>query len=380
MNAYINIFDKDLVWKGMLDSVESLVLRTSWHEIPNSDLRVSVYTTGAEELQIGRILIINNQTDKALIIEDITRSLNEPYLDISCIPLKGLLNWRICHPSDAKVFTNQTQSEIMMIIPFNNLVSQTRDLDRKFWAGTGASSNKNMFGVTGIKKYGELIDFTIDWKTGYMGDTIVQISKMYVAGGHPVGWNVFINDSFTQYVMDTYKATNRSINQLLLPPVVFSEDFGNIKNAIYNKNNKEWRNVAYMNWNNGTTDQSTAVGNTKPFPTVGYNRKEILIDSTKKTSNEVIAEGRSELNKRLMVESFNAEIINNSNTMSTYGVDWFLGDIVTIQSKELQVSVDAQITEIQETYASGEYTLEATFNEGQPNLIQLIKQEISRRK
>lgn len=373
----INIFDKDLVWHGMLDSVESLVHRTSWHEIVNSDLRISIDSAGAEQLQIGRILIVNNQTDKGLIIEDITRNLNEPYLDITCIPFKGMLNWRICHPSDAKVFTNQTQSEVMMIIPFNNLVSQTRDNDRKFWAGLGASSGKNMFGVAGIKKYGELIDFTIDWKTGYMGDVLVNISKMYASGGYPIGWNIYTN--FNQFVLDTYRATNRSINQATLPPVVFSEEFGNIKNATYNINNKEWRNVAYMNWNNGTADQSTAVGNTKPYPTVGFNRKEVLIDSSKKTSNEVIAEGRSELNKRLMVESFTAEIINNTNTMSTYGLDWFLGDIVTIQSQKMMIEVDAQVTEITETYASGEYTLEATFNEGQPNLIQLIKHEISRR-
>ena len=66
--------------------------------------------------------------------------------------------------------------------------------------------------------------------------------------------------------------------------------------------------------------------------------------------------------------------------MTTYLKDWFLGDIVTIQSKEMGVTVDAQITEITETYADGLYSLEATFNEGQPNLIQLIKQEINRRK
>jgi hypothetical protein len=377
----IQIFDTDLVWKGMLDSVISLVHRSSWHEIVNSDLTIGVNTVGAEELEIGRILVVNNQKDKALIIEDITRNLNEPTIDITCTSLKNLLNWRICHPTDTLDFVGKRQSEIMMIIPFNNLVQQTRDLDRKFWSSAGRTGNKNMFGVTGIKYYGDTIDFIVDWKTGYMGDAIVSIAKMYSAGGYPVGWNIYINASWNQFVMDTYQATNRSINQTLKSPVVFSAEFGNIKNATYNKNNKDWRNVAYMMYTDvANAAQTLAVGNTKQGATVGFNRKEIIIDSTKNTTPKVGAEANSELNKRLMVESFTAEILNNPNTMSTYLKDWFLGDIVTIQSKEMGISIDAQVTEITETYADGQYTLEATFNEGQPTLIQLIKQEINRRK
>jgi len=181
--------------------------------------------------------------------------------------------------------------------------------------------------------------------------------------------------------MDCYKPTNRSTSAFGTgSPVVFSEEYGNIKNATYNTNNKDWRNVAYMNWSSGASTYSTAVGDVTNGATVGFNRKEIIIDSSKVNQTEVTHEGWSELHKRPVIESFTAEIINNPNTMTTYLKDWFLGDIVTIQSKEMGVTVDAQITEITETYADGLYSLEATFNEGQPNLIQLIKQEINRRK
>jgi hypothetical protein len=65
---------------GQIDSVKSLIHRTSWHDIPNSELTVSKTTQGMEELQIGRILVINNQRDKALIIEDFNVSLNDEYI------------------------------------------------------------------------------------------------------------------------------------------------------------------------------------------------------------------------------------------------------------------------------------------------------------
>lgn len=379
MDCTINIFDTDLVWKGLIDNPVSLTHKTSWHEITNSTLVVSKDAANIEELQVGRILTVNNQKDKALVIETITRNLDESTFSYDCIPLKGILNWRICHPSDYAGETQRHQAEFMMIIPYNNLVSQTRDNDRKFWSSAGAAGGKNMFGVVGIKTYGDIVDYTIDWNTGQMGDAIVSIAKMYSAGEHPIGWNIYITDAFDYLYMDTYQAIDRSINQTALPPVVFSEDFGNIKNATWTNSNKDWRNVAYMNWTDANNAaQDSPVGNTSHGATIAFNRKEIIISSSKKTSNEVVAEGRSALNARPIVESFTADIVNNDRTMSTYGVDWNLGDIVTIQSSELDVSVDAQITEIDEVYANGEYSISATFNEGQLNLVQLIKQEIRR--
>ena len=96
-----------------------------------------------------------------------------------------------------------------------------------------------------------------------------------------------------------------------------------------------------------------------------------------------MTEGYSELNKRPHVENFTAEIVNNTNTMSTYNEDWFLGDIVTVQSKEIKrneiLSLDVMITEIEEVYDQGEYSINATFGEGKLTLIQLVKNAIDQK-
>lgn len=376
----INVYDSDLVWKAQIDSVESFTHRTSWHEMPNSELKVSKAAQGIEELLTGRILVVNNQKDKALIIEDMNTTLTDQYWTFTLIPLKAMLNYRICHPSDTGTFTARTQSEVMMIIPFNNLVSQVRDNDRKFMDTTNA---RNMFGVTDLKIYGDTIDFTVDWNTGYMGDAVVSIAKMFSAGKFPIGWNIYINSTWSAFHMDTYNAVNKTIHQSALPPVVFSEEYGNIKDANYTYSIKDWRNVAYMVWTNGTTETNTPVGNTTHGATRNFLRKEIIIKSSKKASNEVQNEGRSELNKRPHVESFTAEIINNENTMSTYGEHWNIGDIVTIQTRSLKkdtvISVDAQITAIEEIYANGEYSINATFGEGKLTFVQLIKNAITQK-
>jgi hypothetical protein len=384
MKLQINIFDKDLIWRGAIDAVKSLTHRTSWHEIKNSELTIGKSAQGVEEMGIGRILIINNQLDKALIVEDMVTSLDDEFWNFTLIPLKGMLNYRICHPTDSGSFTGMRQTEIMQRLIMNNLITQTRDTDRFFWNTT---QTKNLLAVTPIKSYGDLLDFTPDWDSGYLGEVIVTISKMFgEESNYPMGWNVSIKEDFSGFLFDCYYGTHKHINQIALPPVVFSEEFGNIKNASYEYSIKEWRNLAYMVWKEEGADaieKANAVWTLVYGATTGFNRKEIIIDSSKKILNEVKAEGRSELNKRPHVESFTAEIINNENTMTTYNKDWVVGDIVTIQSREifkgLQISMDAMITGIEEIYDEGEYTINATFGEERLTFLQLIKNAINQK-
>jgi hypothetical protein len=201
----------------------------------------------------------------------------------------------------------------------------------------------------------------------------------------PMGWNIEIKEDYSGFLFDCNYGTHKHIDQTNLPPVVFSEEFGNIKNASYEYSIKEWRNVVYMIWKaeGADTENDITVGNIEHGATIGFNRKEIIIDSSKKTQNEASSEGRSELNKRPHVESFTAEIIDNKNTMTTYNKDWFVGDIVTIQSREifkgLQISMNAMITEIEEIYDDGEYTINATFGEEKLTFLQLIKNAINQK-
>lgn len=363
---------------GIVDHIQSLIYRSSWHEIPISELKVSKTAQGAEELQIGRILVINNQLNKALIIEDVVTSLDDLYWNFTCIPLKGMLNYRICHPTDSGDYIATKQSTIMTKIVEGNLITQTRDNDRKFLHSV---SGANMFSVAAIGAFGDLIDYTINWENGYIGDVLSNVSKMYgLAALYPLGWNVYIKPDYSGFELDVWHGIHKHIDQTELPPVVFSEEFGNIKNATYEYSVKEWRNFVYSTYMTETGQTNVPIGNTTHGATKGFNRKELIIDSGKETVKEATDIGYLELNKRPHVETFTAEIINNENTMTTYGVDWFLGDIVTIQSKEIKknqiLSMNVMITEVEEIFDNGEYSITATFGEGKLKLIQLIKNAI----
>jgi hypothetical protein len=376
---HINIFTRNLVWIGMVEEVETFIHRTSWHEVSTSELRVSKTAQGVDELQVGRILIVNDQKDKALIIDDLTASLNDNYITFNLTSIKALLNYRICHPADSGSFISLTQSEVMMRLVEKNLVTQTRDVSRYFWKSDGT---KNMLTVAPIKFLGSIIDFVVDWKTGNLGEAITSIAKMNATDAEPLGWNIVVTEDLGAFEMNVWEARQKHINQTTLPPVIFSEEFGHLKNATYENSIKEWKNSIYVFWNDGAADQVNLVEEIADISS--FDRREMIIESSKETANQVTVEGRSELNKRPKVESFTGEIINNDRTMSTYKEDWQLGDIVTIQSKEVLkgkvISLDAQITEIEEIYDSGEYSINATFGKGKLSLVELIKNAIEQKK
>ena len=378
MKVKLDIFDTDLVWKGTIEDIQTLVLRSSWNEITNSELRVSSSAQGVEELQIGRVLVVNADRTKATIIEDLEISLDEQTFIYTLVPLKALLNMRVAHPSDSSVFTNKTQSNIMQNLVKSNIYENTRDTNRKFIKSDGVT---NMFAVASIKEYGDLMDFTVNWETGPLGDLMTTLSKVNGTTGDPLGWNVYIHSAWQLFYMDVYQSTNRTINQSTNPPVIFSEDFGNLKNATYSEAINDWKNWGYVIWDNNDVETVTSVANSKYGTAKWFNRREIILDSSKKASTQVSAQGRAELRKRPRIQSFEAEVINNLDTMSVYNVDWFLGDIVTVQSNILKntlISLDVQITEIEETYDNGEYSMGVTFGDGRLTLIQKIKNTITK--
>jgi hypothetical protein len=371
----INIFDTDLKWQGLIEEVESFIHRTSWHESVISELRVSKKSTNYSELQIGRILVVNNQWDKALIIEEINTTLTDNFSSYICSNLKGILNWRVLAPIDSPDYIAEPQAAVMMKLVSSQLIEQTRDTKRYFTN----SQDEQMLAIDTIKNYGRLIDYiSEEWNTGYLGDILTEISKMNeAAASYPIGWNITIKD-FASLVFDTFEATNRSVNQTERPPVVFSDRFANLQNISFTESIKEWRNVLYAVYSAEDIlyylelDRAEVYGESK-----GFNRKEMIIQSNQTSAEAVTGEGLAELNKRPKVESFTAEIIDNPNTLTTYQIDWFLGDIVTVQSRQLGISMDVQITQIEEIYANSEYSLNVTFGEGKLNLIQLIKNELN---
>jgi len=85
--------------------------------------------------------------------------------------------------------------------------------------------------------------------------------------------------------------------------------------------------------------------------------------------------GQSKLAEYADLKTYECKINPFSNLR--YKEDYDLGDIVTCTSKKWGVTIDARITEVEEIYEENGVSLNVTFGNNIPTLIDKIKQVVS---
>ena len=81
--------------------------------------------------------------------------------------------------------------------------------------------------------------------------------------------------------------------------------------------------------------------------------------------------GATELATMIETYTFKSTIRADSNL--AYKDDFDLGDRVTCIEKRWGIKINSRITEISQTWEKGKTTLEATFGESTPTLLEAIK-------
>jgi hypothetical protein len=148
---------------------------------------------------------------------------------------------------------------------------------------------------------------------------------------------VFIYNKNLVFIV--YKGLDRSYAQTDRPYVVFSDDFDNILNSTYERRSEEYANCTLVaGEGEGIARITTTVNNTLS----GLERTEVYTDARDLSSNSGSAEaidsatylkllaerGRESLAALGVTEGFSGEVTTEGSF--TYGVDFDLGDTVTV--------------------------------------------------
>ena len=178
------------------------------------------------------------------------------------------------------------------------------------------------------------------------------------------GWDVYISNG--KYNFTLYKGTDRTYNQQVVPPVVFSSQFDNLISSIYTFNLEGYQNAALVGGEGEGTSQRRAIIGTAS----GLDRYEAYIDGSDVSSNgEIITEetylamlrdyGQSMIDKTAYVEKFESSI--DPNGLYLINRDYFLGDLVQIEN-EAGIKAAPRITEIIYSEDSGGVSVVPTFS------------------
>ena len=346
-----------------------------------------------DALQMGRIIFLDGDLDNPYEILKKAIKLDEKGKETEDWEVKALSSrkWmedRIFMPEGVtkKKFTQKEADEIMLDLLTTEVLEPTdekRIFPRFRWSGDIAKSTKAI--DYEIERYKALSDAFDDVST----DT-------------NVGWRIVVNPTDKIFDFTMYPVTNRSYSQTDVSPVIFSPEFRTLQTAEYTEDETEYKNVAIILGQGEGLDRHMAVINSEAS---GFERRELYVDArdvedtySKTTTTTVLNEngepeeltvtadvardpesiqkellrkGNDKLETRMRSRYFSGQVQNSS---FVYKRDWFIGDIVTVEHRGWNMTLDAQVTEVLEVHEAGKpYTVEVVFDHGIPTLIDKLK-------
>jgi hypothetical protein len=204
-----------------------------------------------------------------------------------------------------------------------------------------------------------------------------------IATTNELGIRTLLDIQNKQMLFDVYQGLDRTAGQNENAPAIFSREFENVLEQEYTDSFNNYRNtVLVAGEGEGVEREFVAIENGQ-----GLDRYELFIDARDLQSEidgttipieeyrEILKNrGISKLSEYKEIQTFESKINLNSNL--TYKEDFDLGDVVTCTSKKWGITIDTRITEIEEVYEETGKQINVTFGNNIPSLIDKIKQVV----
>jgi hypothetical protein len=369
----IRILSSNIDIIGEVDNYESMFFSRKFHETGDIELTINRYKKHADAFLKGNLILVGKDLNKVFLIKHREIELDEDGKAtenwiIKGLALKTVVGQRITMPPSTTAYDNkQGNAETVMKHYVNNNCINPVDPRRKI---------EQLVLAPNLNR-GE----TVSWQSRFknLADELTDIS---LATG--LGWDVTIDLKTKKWVFDVVVGKNVTVNQSSNPPVIFSPQFESLQSLHYTESEMNYKNTAYVGGQGeGVERRIIELGQD-----TGLNRHELFIDArdvsekddddNEREEADIIKDltdrGNQELSQLVQEHYLEGQILTYSPF--EYQVDYDLGDIVTIQSKDWGVTMDTRITEVKEIYETDGFRIEGTFGNNIPTLTQKIKKSL----
>ena len=352
------VYDLALRRLAVLDNYRSVQLERRYNGVGQLKVEAPLTDTTRDSLGIDRIVYIDG---RAAIIDDVQYLDDKDGGRIVCrgCDLVGILGRRI--NADIVSYTNIGAEALMYRLVLDNCVAP-KDVRRRMPGIVNCGSIGLTERITKQDSYSNLVDLLTDIARTATADGIIS----------PLGYTVRPDFAAGTLVFEVYRGADRR------GQVVFDAAYDNVLSYDYCCSDNGCNNVAYAF---GTGEGADRIGTVWPDTHSGYDRRELYVDARDLTQDEgVTADAyRALLQQRAAeklaaiprVETFAAEIAPSSNYR--LGVDYNLGDVVTVSSRAWGLRMHTRVTAVQEIYETSGYSLNVTFGDDVPTLIERVK-------
>ncbi|HDK7179740.1 TPA: siphovirus ReqiPepy6 Gp37-like family protein [Clostridium botulinum] len=343
---------------GVLDTYESFTNTRRFYNYGEFELRISANKPHVDKLIKNNLILLGKAYNKVGIV--LHREFNyqqggenTDLLLIKGITLQGLTKRRRIVPPVGQDFDScigNQETIIKYFVDKNciNPLDSKRKIDNLILAEDKKRGNEDRWRGS----YENLADKL---------QTIGEYSKL--------GWNISLDHKQKKFIFDVMQGRNLTVNQNTNPPVIFRSDFNNIFTRHYIESIINSSNVAYTGTREDKDKIVLQIGEA-----TGFERIETFVDCNSDDVEEINQTGKAKLQEFKEIKTFNLDV--NPLETFVYEKDYDLGDIVTIQDRKLKITMDSQITEIQEQYGKEGLKLKVTFGSSIPTLLTAIKRMV----
>lgn len=340
----ITIIDNKFNKLGVVDEYESFMFTKKYHGIGSFEFHLHSTNNNAEYLQKENIIFTTE--DKAFIILYRQANTVDDTLVVKGLELKSYFSrWLTEPPRGQSHFKMTDRTGFIMTL----LTGEA--LDRL---------GLPMFSVN-LAGLGKEITYQSRYK-----NLAEELEKMSIYGG--VGWDVRLDIKNKEFIIHLYEGVNRTSSQTENAPAIFSVEYDNVSNQELIESRMDYANVAIVaGQGEGVEREIVRVGTN-----LGLQTYETFVDARDiKISSELPARGQEKLMGMQEIITFDSEVIADSNLV--YEVDYNLGDLVTNESKDWDITIDRRITGITEIYEKDGFRLKIEFGQGLPGVMDMLK-------
>ena len=278
---------------------------------------------------------------------------------------------------------------LMLTVPNQNIINKL--VNDNYIRPVDIARTFERFSILQQGNYGGT---SVEYKAEFGASVEDEIYNRALVG--KLGFDILVNERAKLYGFWLYKgndltATNTQGNT----PCIFSRDFDNVNEQEYTESIESMKNTAYVQ---GAADASDIQPQIEVWKdgeaAAGLDRDELFVEATDISRKKKDAQGQEQeiplaQYLELMATKANGELetygerisfvstINTSQNLK-YKRDFKVGDIVTSIEKRWGIKIDARITKVNQTSQNGQDTLEVTFGESLPTLIEKIKQKVGK--
>jgi hypothetical protein len=313
MSNEIRILDDNLIDQGRVDDYESSIMNFNHGDQSNISIKVAVNKNNADKLVIDNIIYDNEDRERPFIITEAPQSFDRggAYKNLVGYDVFHLFTNRAANITAADIVYTAKSTEYII----KDVLSSTLSGDRAFSYITIAPNTD----------LGSVINLTI--KPGQDLYSLI----VYLLAIDKLGLYGAVGD--TSLEIDVYKGADRSQgNTEGNPPVIFSVEYNNLVSGETVNSSTFAKNFAYVLGQDGSGNRivhsvGTATGNA---------RREVVIDGGDESDTTALeAMGLAAFTENEEGATFKTSALSGS---FTYGVDYFLGDFVTVNGEKQRIT------------------------------------------